>query len=120
MQNTAQMDNADKMQSVISDDLFPQVQHISDVKQVIEEMTAKAQELRQDQVKGLILLNSLGDNDYLHGKNNPYKEVYKYITGQGKKDVADPDYYLDTIEALIPKPPKPIVMAPGDHKGGKR
>ena len=30
---------------------------------------------------------------------------------EGKIHVASPDYYLDAIEALIPKPPKPIIMA---------
>ncbi|WP_017473316.1 hypothetical protein, partial [Amphibacillus jilinensis] len=116
MQSTIQTDqqnNADKLQSVISDDLFPQVQHISDVKQVIEEMTNKSQELREDQIKALLYLKRLGENVYLHGDKNPYKAIYDYITKQGKTDVANPEYYLDTIEALIPKPPKPIVMAPG-------
>ena len=114
MQNTS---NAEKLQSVISDDLFPQMQHISDVKQVIEEMKSTAQNLREPQMKALILLKSLGDNTYLHGDKNPYKEIHTYITGQGKTDIASPEYYLDTIEALIPKPPKPIIMA---EKGMKK
>ncbi len=121
MQNTnnqQQADNAEKLQSVISDDLFPQVQHISDVKQVIEEMASKSQDLREDQVKALLFLRRLGENSYLHGDKNPYKDIIEYITKQGKSDVANPEYYLDTIEALIPKPPKPIVMAP-DGKGRK-
>lgn len=30
----------------------------------------------------------------------------------GRKSICSfPDYYLDAIEALIPKPPKPIIMA---------
>lgn len=122
MQQTAQdtaMGNAEKLQSAISDDLFPQVQHISDVKQVIEEMKSTAQNLREPQVKALLLLEQLGENKYLYPESNPYKKLIKYIKEQGKTDVATPDYYLDTIEALIPKPPKPIVMAPGE-KGGKR
>src|SRR5690625_6728005 len=85
--------NADKLQSVISDDLFPQVQHISDVKQVIEEMKSNAQNLREPQIKALLLLKELGSNEYLHGKNNPYDDLYKYIVESGKKDVADPEYY---------------------------
>ena len=112
--------NADKLQSVISDDLFPQVHHISDVKQVIEEMQSKSQNLREPQVKALIMLKNMGENEYLHGEENPYEGVYKYITSQGKIDVANPEYYLDTIEALIPKPPRPIVMAPDGSKGGRR
>ncbi|QGH32602.1 hypothetical protein GI584_00210 [Gracilibacillus salitolerans] len=122
MQNTEQQNahsNADKLQSVISDDLFPQVQHISDVKQVIEEMQGKSQNLREPQVKALLFLERLGQNEYLHKEGSPYKELIEYIKKQGKTDVANPEYYLDTIEALIPKPPKPIVMAP-DGKGAKR
>lgn len=122
MQSTGQRNdtqNADKLQSVISDDLFPNVQHISDVKQVIDVMKSNSQNLREPQVKALLFLKKMGENEYLHGEKNPYDELYKYITVSGKKDVADPEYYLDTIEALIPKPPRPIVMAPGD-KGGRR
>lgn len=110
-------ENAQKLQSVISDDLFPQVQHISDVKQVIEEMKNTAQNIREPQMKALILLRKMGENKYLHPEGNPYKDVFDYILKDGKKDVANPDYYLDTIEALIPKPPKPIIMA---EKGGRR
>lgn len=110
-------ENAQKLQSVISDDLFPQVHHISDVKQVIEEMKSTSQNLRESQMKALIFLQRLGENKYLHPDGNPYDKLYKYIIKQGKVDIANPDYYLDTIEALIPKPPKPIIMA---EKGGKR
>lgn len=120
MQNTSfqnDLGNAEKLQSAISDDLFPQVQHISDVKQVIEEMTSKSQNLREPQVKALLLLKRLGENKYLHGEDNPYKPIYDYIVKQGKADVANPEYYLDTIEALIPKPPKPVIMA---EKGMKK
>lgn len=115
MQNNS---NADKLQSVISDDLFPQVQHISDVKQVLEEMKGNAQELQEWQIKAIIFLKSLGENEYLHGDENPYQPIIDFIM-EGKVLVANPDYYLDTIEALIPKPPKPIVMAE-KAGGGKR
>lgn len=111
--------NADKLQSVISDDLFPQVQHISDVKQVIEQMKELSQNLTQPQMKALILLKSMGENKYLHPEKNPYEDIYKYITEKGKIDIADPGYYLDTIEALIPKPPKPVILTP-EGKGGKK
>lgn len=111
--------NSEKLQSVISDDLFPQVQHISDVKQVLEEMKGNSQNLREPQLKAIILLQQLGDNKYLHPNGNPYKELIKFIY-EGKVLVADPDYYIDTIEALIPKPPKPIIMAEKMERGGKR
>jgi hypothetical protein len=110
-------ENAAKLQSVISDDLFPQVQHISDVKQVIEEMTGLSQNITRPQMKALILLEKMGENTYLHPGGNPYKKIYEYILGKGKTHIASPDYYLDTIEALIPKPPKPIIMA---EKGMKK
>lgn len=116
MQDT---NNAEKLQSVIGDDLFPQVHHISDVKQVLEEMQTNAQELQEWQIRGLIFLKQLGKNEYLHGKQDPYEEIEKMIM-EGKVLVADPLYYIDTIEALIPKPPKPIVMAEKMPQGGKR
>jgi len=115
-----QNNNAEKLQSVISDDLFPNVQHISDVKQVIEEMTLKAQNIREPQLKAIILLEQMGENQYLHGDKNPYQPLIKSILDQYKKSIADPNYYLDTIEALIPKPPKPIVMAEKGMAGGRR
>ncbi|WP_175615916.1 hypothetical protein [Piscibacillus halophilus] len=111
-----QNNNADHLQQVISDNLFPEVHHISDVKQVIETMEDKAQDLRPEQIRAIILLNKLGENEYLHGKENPYKDLIQFIM-DGKKYVSDPSYYIQTIEALIPKPPKPVVMA---EKGGKR
>lgn len=111
-----QTNNAEKLQSAISDDLFPQVQHISDVKQVIEEMKNTAQNLREPQMKALLLLKRMGENKYLHPDKNPYEKIVKFIM-EGKIHVANPDYYLDTIEALIPKPPKPVILA---EKGMKK
>ena len=108
--------NASKLQSVISDDLFPQVQHISDVKQVIEEMKNTAQNLREPQIKAILMLKKMGENEYLHPEGSPYKKIIDFVM-EGKIHVASPDYYLDTIEALIPKPPKPVILA---EKGGKR
>lgn len=115
MQNS----NADKLQSAIGDDLFPQVHNISDVKQVLEEMTKKAQELQPEQIRAIIYLRQLGQNQYLHGEKNPYEKIIDFIM-EGKVLVADPEFYIDTIEALIPKPPKPIIMAEKMEKGGKR
>ncbi|OIJ07625.1 hypothetical protein BKP35_18225 [Anaerobacillus arseniciselenatis] len=113
-----QNNNAEKLQSVIGDDLFPTVHHISDVKQVLEEMKTNAQELQEWQIRALIFIKQLGQNKYLHPEGDPYKEITKMIM-EGKVLVADPSYYLDTIEALIPKPPKPIVMAEKAGKGEK-
>jgi len=111
-----QNNNAEKLQSAISDDLFPTVNHISDVKQVLEEMKGNAQDLREVQLKGLVLLQQMGSNKYLHGDKNPYKNLTEFIM-KGKELVADPDFYIKTIEALIPKPPKPIVMAEKAERG---
>jgi hypothetical protein len=112
MQNT----NGEKLQSAISDDLFPQVQHISDVKQVIEVMKSTSQNLREPQMKALLMLKNMGENTYLHPSGNPYKKIVEFVM-EGKVLVSNPDYYLDTIEALIPKPPKPVILA---EKGVKK
>lgn len=103
--------NGQRLQSVIGDNLFPEVQHISDVKQVLELMKDTAQNLTQEQIRAILLLHELGNNKFLHGDKNPYEPIIKAITGQFKVAVADPGYYLDTIEELIPKPPKPIILA---------
>jgi len=108
--------NGEKLQSAIGDDLFPTVHHVSDVKQVLEEMKSTAQNLREPQIKALLLLKNMGENKYLHPEGNPYKKIVEFIF-EGKVHVASPDYYLDAIEALIPKPPKPIIMA---EKGLKK
>lgn len=115
MQN---INNAEKLQSAISDDLFPQVQHISDVKQVLEVMRANAQNLREPQIKAILLLKQMGENTYLHPEGNPYSKLIDFVM-EGKILVADPVYYIDTIESLIPKPPKPIVMAEKADRGRK-
>lgn len=104
--------NADKIQSVINDDLFPNVQHVSDVKQVLAFMSDYAAPFSEDQVRAMILLESLGNNTRLHEKN-PYKPIIKQIKDEFKKSVARPETFLRTIEELIPKPPKPIIMADG-------
>lgn len=102
--------NGQKLHSVIGDNLFPEVQHISDVKQVLELMKSTAQNLREDQIRGILLLQELGSNSFLHGDKNPYETIIKKITGEFKVSVANPAYYLDTIEELIPKPPKPVIL----------
>src|SRR5699024_12347403 len=104
MQNTAHRNdtqNADKLQSVISDDLFPQVHHISDVKQVIEEMQGISQNLREPQIKALLFLKKLGEKEYLNGKTIQYEELYKIISVAVKKDIDDPIFNFVSIEALI-------------------
>lgn len=98
-----------KLQDVISDDLFPTVQHISDVKQVLEFMRPVAKELRAEQVRAILYLHELGENRELHPDGNPYKKIIQEII-QHRTTVASPEIYLDTIEALIPKPPRPILM----------
>lgn len=120
MANDYEKSNGGKLQSVISDDLFPNVEHISDVKQVLEEMKSKAQNLRETQIKAILYLEALGKNKYIHGDVNPYQKIIKDITEQYKVAVANPDYYLDTIAELIPKPPKPIVLAEKALQGGGR
>lgn len=98
-----------KLQEVISDDLFPNVQHVSDVKQVLEFMRPNAAPLREEQVRAILYLQELGENKLLHPSGNPYKKLIEQIIGF-KEHIADPEFFLDTIEALVPKPPKPILM----------
>lgn len=107
------IDNASKIQKVINDDLFPNVQHVSDVKQVLEFMEKVAAPLSEDQLRALLLLEALGSNTRLHGSENPYKVYIDKLTGQYKKYVARTDIFLMTIEELIPKPPKPVILADG-------
>lgn len=111
------MSNADKIQSVINDDLFPTMHHISDVKQVLEFMENVAAPLSEDQIRALILLEHLGSNTRLHGSKNPYSEIAKAIKTNYKVAVARTEVYLDTIQELIPKPPKPIIFT--DKEGAK-
>lgn len=111
--------NADIMQSFLSDDLMYTPQSISDVKQVLEFMEGVSQPLTEPQVKALILLDALGNNKDLHNKN-PYTDIIKSISGDYKKSVAQTSVYLDTIQELVPKPPRPIILADGKApKGGR-
>lgn len=111
--------NADRIQSVLTDDLFPNVQHISDVKQVLEYFENVAQAVSEEQLRAAILLETLGRNERLHKSENPYKWIVERMignekqTGLWKKAVAPTSVYLDTLQELIPKPPRPIVVAPG-------
>ena len=102
--------NGQVLQDVIGDNLFPEVQHISDVKQVLELMKETGQNIREEQIRAIILLEQLGENKFLHPDGNPYKSIIKEILDKYKVAVVNPSYYLDTIEELIPKPPKPIIM----------
>jgi len=112
--------NADRIQAVINDDLFPTVQHVSDVKQVLEFMQGVAAPLSEDQIRALILLEHLGNNQRLHGPKNPYQPIIDAIKGDYKRAVALTETYLRTIEELIPKPPKPVILADGKVVRGGR
>lgn len=102
--------NGQMLQGAIGDNLFPEVQHISDVKQVLELMRSNGQALREEQVRALLLLDELGSNKALHGNKNPYDSIIKAVKDTFKVAVVNPSYYLDTIEELIPKPPKPVIL----------
>lgn len=110
--------NADKIQSILSDDLFPTMNHVSDVKQVLEYMENVAQAVSEEQLRAAILLETLGQNTRLHGDKNPYIWLVERLvgtekkTGYWKKVVAQTSVYLDTLQELIPKPPRPLIVAP--------
>lgn len=116
MQQEEKKTNGQMLQGVIGDNLFPEVQHISDVKQVLELQRLHGQALREEQIRALILLEELGNNKQLHGDKNPYAGIIKSINDTYKQAVVNPAYYLDTIEELIPKPPKPIILT---ERGGQ-
>lgn len=117
--------NSDKIQQILSDDLFPAMNHVSDVKQVLEYMENVAQNVSEDQLRAAILLETMGNNARLHGDKNPYEWLVIRLIGDEKnkgiwkKAVAPTSVYLDTLQELIPKPPRPIVVAPGGGKVGK-
>jgi hypothetical protein len=112
--------NADDIQKAINSDLFPaSAPQVDNVKQVLAFMEDVAQPISEDQVRSIILLTELGSNERLHGTKNPYEQIIKNIANIYKKAVAPTEVYLETIERLIPKPPKPIVMAEKVEKGGK-
>lgn len=104
--------NANTLQGVIGDNLFPELQHISDVKQVLELMKGMAQNISQEQLRAIIMLKQLGENKVIHPDGNPYEPLVKAILNDYKTAIANPSFYLDTIEELIPKPPKPVIFAP--------
>ena len=72
-------------------------------------MRPHAQPLREEQVRAILYLEHLGENKLLHPGKNPYKDLIKHIIGY-REMIADPEFFLDTIESLVPKPPKPILM----------
>lgn len=98
------------IQDVISDDLFPNVQNVADVKQVLGFMEGVSQPLRAEQVRAILFLHELGENKIMHPDGNPYKSLIDAIKKDFRKLVADPEFYIDTIESLVPKPPRPILM----------
>jgi hypothetical protein len=112
--------NADDIQKAINQDLFPtSAPQVDNIKQVLSFMEDVAQPISEDQVRAIILLEELGSNDRLHEGKNPYEAIIKSIKTVYKKAVAPTEVYLETIERLVPKPPKPIVMAEKMDKGGK-
>lgn len=104
--------SANTVQDILSDNLFQQPVHVSDVKQVLESMRDVAQNISQDQLRAIVLLKQMGENKTIHPNENPYENLIKAILTDYKVAVANPAFYLDTIEELIPKQPKPIVFAP--------
>lgn len=106
----AEQTNGQALQSVLTDVLFAAPEHVSDIKQVLEVMKNKGQALRQEQIVALVLLEQMGENKFLHPNGNPYKALVKAIKEEFKISVVNPSFYLDTIEELVPKPPKPIII----------
>lgn len=113
MEGVQQQNKSQKsVQDIVGDNLFPHVAHISDVKQVVEEMTSKSQNLQQPQMRAIMLLMEMQSNEYLHGEEKPYQQYIDKLLKDFKPAAADPAFYLNLINELIPKPPKPIVVLP--------
>lgn len=103
-------ENANKLQDVINDSLFPQTVQVADVKQVLDFMKKVTAPLREEQVRAILFLQELGDDRYIHPNGNPYSKLIESIS-KYRDQLADPEFYIDTIEALVPKPPRPILMS---------
>lgn len=104
--------SANTVQEIFGDQLFQQPVHVSDVKQVLESMRDVAQNISQEQLRAIVLLKQMGENKTIHPNENPYEKLINAILTNYKVAIANPAFYLDTIEELIPKPPKPVVFAP--------
>lgn len=103
---------ANTLQDVISDNLFPHVEHISDVKQVLELSRDLGLSIKEPQIRAILYLEHLGSNTLLHPNGSPYKHIIKDILNKYKVAAVDQRYFLDMVMELIPKPPKPIVVTP--------
>ncbi|WP_332651609.1 hypothetical protein [Lysinibacillus sp. 54212] len=112
MEDVQQKKQPKSVQDIVGDNLFPHVAHISDVKQVVEEMTGKSQNLQQPQMRAIMLLMDMQNNEYLHGDRQPYQQYIDKLIKDFKPAAAEPNFYLNLINELIPKPPKPIVVLP--------
>lgn len=109
---SAPLKSANSLQSILGDDLFATPQHVSDIKQVLEIMKGTGESLRQEQIRAILMLDEMGNNKFLHPNGNPYKDLIQQIKNDFKVSVVSPNYYLDAINELVPKPPKPVVFAP--------
>lgn len=109
MNATNPSQNAQKLQDVINDSLFPQTVQVADVKQVLDFMKPVAQPLREEQIRAILYLQELGENKLIHPDGNPYKKLIEAVVNY-REQIADPEFYIDTIEALVPKPPRPILV----------
>jgi hypothetical protein len=116
-----QPNNTQKMpdlQSVITADLFSQTPQVADIKQVLEFMEPHAQPLSESQIRAIAYLNYLGNRpihkEYREANKgrHPYEPFIKWII-ESAQAAAKPSVFLDTIEALIPKPPTIRVESTG-------
>ena len=106
----------DRLQKIISDDLFSSSPSIADIPQVLRFMEPHAQPISGAQLKAIAYLNYLGmrpmHEEYRkkHNGKHPYSDLVKWIIDSAVAH-SDPGVYLRTIEALIP-PDQQIQMSP--------
>lgn len=104
--------SANTVQDIVSDNLFPHVEHISDVKQVLELSRDLGLSIKEPQIRAILYLEHLGSNKLLHPNGSPYKHIVTDILNKYKVAAVDQKYFLDMVMELIPKPPKPVVVTP--------
>lgn len=114
----------DKLQKIISDDLFSSSPTVGDVTQVLRFMEPHAQPISAGQLRAIAYLNHLGMRD-LHKDyrdrnkaRHPYSDLVKWIMDSAIAH-SDPGVYLRTIETLLPSPQN-ITIPQAEPRKGRR
>lgn len=106
-----------KVSSVV-DDLFQDVSNNSGVNiaEVIDRVLPYSHGITEKQLRLVLYLKNLGENQFLHGGENPYLDLCNEIISS-RTYFTDTDFIIDMIDNLIPKPAKPLIFV--DKNGMK-